>query len=299
MDLAKKIDIHAHVTMWPDTTPVSKRFKQPFLNVENQIRMWDEVNVVHGILLPIVSMEAQMGLMTNEACHYIAQQHPEKFSWFCNIDPRAMNNRPDTDLSYMIEHYKNLGAKGVGEITSNLYADDPMMDNLFYHCAACDMPVIIHIAPEPQGFYGIIDDPGLPRIEKMLKKHPDLKLIGHSASFWSEISVCAPEEREGYPTGPVKEGRIAQLMREYDNLYCDLSAGSGSNAMTRDPQYAVQFLTEFADRVYFGCDLCRTTNVNHTHLSNFLQKLADTGALSQEVYQKICWDNAAKLLGIE
>ncbi len=298
MEFTKKIDIHAHVTMWPDTTPPLKQTGETYLSVENQLKMWDEVNVVHGVLLPIVSTEAQWHIMTNEACHWLATQYPDKFSWFCNVDPRAGENHPGTDLGYILEFYKNLGAKGVGELTSNIYADDPRMDNLFSHCANLDMPVIIHIAPETQGYYGIVDDPGLPRIEKMLKKHPDLKIIGHSASFWCEIGEYTPEERDGYPRGPVKGGRIAKLMREYGNLYCDLSAGSGSNAMTRDPEYAAKFLTEFADRIYFGCDLCRTTNTQHLRLSNFLQELADTGAISQEVYQKICWDNAAKLLGI-
>ena len=91
---------------------------------------------------------------------------------------------------------------------------------------------------------------------------------------------------------------MPKLMREYENLYCDLSAGSGSNAMMRDPDYAASFLTEFADRIYFGCDMCSTTDKYPVEFSNFLQNLADTGAISQDVYQKICWDNAAKLLGL-
>ena len=160
------------------------------------------------------------------------------------------------------------------------------------------MPVLIHIAPKPDGYYGIIDDPGLPRIEKMLKKHPNLKLIGHSAAFWSEIGEYDLAERNRYPKGKVIEGRMPKLMREYENLYCDLSAGSGSNAMMRDPEYAASFLTEFADRIYFGCDICTLDDTYQVEFSNFLQNLADTGAISQEVYRKICWDNAAKLLGL-
>ena len=44
----------------------------------------------------------------------------------------------------MLLYYKQRGAIGVGELTANLPVDDPMLDNLFYHCAECDMPVIIH-----------------------------------------------------------------------------------------------------------------------------------------------------------
>ena len=296
--LAKKIDIHTHVTMWPDTAPRLRQSDQTLMNVENQFKMWDRINVQHGVLLPLVSLEARRVLITPEECHWLVSQHPERFSWFCSIDPRCERNQPDSDLSCLIEHYKNLGAKGVGEITSNLYADDPKMDNMFYHCAALDMPVLIHIAPKPEGYYGIVDDPGLPRIEKMLKKHPNLKLIGHSAAFWSEIGEYDLAKRNSYPKGKVIEGRMPKLMREYENLYCDLSAGSGSNAMMRDPEYTASFLTEFADRIYFGCDICSPNDTYPLEFSNFLQNLADTGAISQDVYRKICWDNTAKLLGL-
>lgn len=297
--LAKKIDIHSHVTMWPNTSPPLRGSGKPLLSVEDQFRMWDEINVQHGVLLPLVSLEARRTLVTPEECHWLSTQYPNRFSWFCSLDPRSERNLETSDFSALIEHYKNLGAKGVGEITSNLYADDPKMDNLFCHCAAYDMPVLFHIAPKPEGYYGIIDDPGLPRIERMLKKHPNLKLIGHSAAFWTEIGEYDLEERNRYPKGKVIEGRMPKLMREYENLYCDLSADSGGNAMMRDPEYAAKFLTEFSDRIYFGCDICTLDDTYQVKFSNFLQNLADTGAISQEVYQKICWDNAAKLLGLD
>ena len=107
-------------------------------------------------------------------------------------------NSPTTDFSYFLEAYKKARGSWVGEITANLYADDPLMDNLFYHCGECDMPVIIHIAPHKYGCYGIIDELGLPRIEKCLKSSK-LKIIGHSQCFWSEIdSKVSSENRSDY-----------------------------------------------------------------------------------------------------
>ena len=84
---------------------------------------------------------------------------------------------------YLINHYKRLGAKGVGEITANMPVDDPLLENLFYHCEACDMPVTIHLAPMNMkyGTYGIMDDLGLPRLEKILEKYPNaIALCGHA-----------------------------------------------------------------------------------------------------------------------
>ncbi len=40
-----------------------------------------------------------------------------------------------------------------------------------------------------------------------------------------------------------------ELLRKYPNLYADLSALSGANAILRDPEYGVKFLDEFQDRL--------------------------------------------------
>ena len=220
--------------------------------------------------------------------------------WFCNVDPRALTNEPTADLKQLLIHYKILGALGVGEVTAQLYADDPKLDNLFSCCEELDMPVLIHIAPKFDGGYGIVDDLGLPRIEKMLKKHPKLKLIGHSQPFWSEISADLTEEqRNDFPTGKVIEGRVVQLMRSYPKLYCDLSAGSGANAMMRDEEFAMKFMAEFSDRILYGCDICDVSNTHPFVFNDWLNKMVVQGKLSIDIYRKIVRENAIKLLKLE
>ena len=60
-----------------------------------------------------------------------------------------------------------------------------------------------------------------------------------------------------YPSYPIKEeGAVPKLFRRYKNLWGDLSAGSGYNALARDVDYAVKFLNEFQDRLCFGTDIC-------------------------------------------
>lgn len=299
MEKIKKIDIHAHVTIYPDIIPKLQVNGQRFLSMDEQIEMYDKLNIERGVLLPIVSPEGQWFQMTNESCYLAAKAHPERFLWFCNVDPRASVNDKESDLSYIIEHYKALGAKGVGELTSNMYADDPKMENLFYHCVACDMPVIIHVSPRPGFNYGIVDEIGLPRIEKELKKFPDLKLIGHSQPFWAEMSSDLTEDmRNDYPMGKVSEGRLPKLMREYGNLYCDISAGSGAYALMRDKENAARFLEEFSDRVLYGCDFCAITNTHQFTLDKFLTDMVTDGYLSEENYKKIVRENAIKLLNL-
>ena len=296
----KKIDIHCHVIVFPEYSPKYHLTGTQILTAEEQIAIHDKTNVGLGVLLPISAPECQWACTSTENCKYIVDKYPDRFTWFCNVDPRAGRFSPDTDLSKYIGHYKELGAKGVGEVTAPLYADSDLMDNFFYHCVQCDMPVLIHVGPHFGGTYGVIDDAGLPRIEKMLKKYPDLKLIGHSAAFWREISEDNDtDDRNGYPKGKVKEGRLPKLMREYGNLYCDLSACSGSNAMMRDPEYAAKFLTEFSDRIYYGSDVCHEAQTFQYDFDNFLTELVNNGMLSRENYEKIICKNAEKLLGIE
>lgn len=295
----KKIDIHSHVTAFPDYVPPRKHDMHRFLNKEEQIEIHDKLNVEMGVLLPIVAPECMWMNMSNEEAKFIVDQCPDRFTWFCNVDPRQGDYNEKTDLEYLVGHYKSLGAKGLGELTTTLYADDPMMDNLFGACERLQMPVLIHIAPQHGNAYGIVDDPGLPRIEKMLKKHQDMKLIGHSMAFWCEIGEYPLEERNLYPKGKVKEGKLAKLLREYGNLCCDLSAGSGSNALMRDPEYAASFIEEFADRIYYGVDACSTTNTFQYTFNDFLTKMVKDGMVSQVNYEKIVRGNAVKLLGLD
>ena len=300
MEKIAKIDIHAHVTAYPDLVPPHIKTGCPFLGEEEQLAVYDRLDIEKGVLLPIVAPEAQWAILPNEPTKMIADAHPDRFLWFCNVDPRMGNNRDSTDFSYLLEHYKRLGAKGMGELTSNLYADDPKMDRLYSCLEDLEMPLTIHIAPGFDGYYGIVDDLGLPRLEKMLKAHPRLKWIGHSQCFWSEISSDNDEAvRHRMPKGKVSPGRLVDFMRTYENLYCDLSANSGKNAMMRDPAFAASFLEEFSDRILYGCDACATINTFMYEFDEFLTSLRESGAIRESTYRKIVRENAIRLLKLD
>ncbi|MCK5804593.1 MAG: amidohydrolase family protein, partial [Lentisphaeria bacterium] len=103
------------------------------------------------------------------------------------------------------------------------------------------------------------------------------------------------EDRGGYPKTPIsREGRIPRLMRQYPNLHGDLSAGSGCNALTRDPEYGPQFLEEFQDRLLFGTDICAPATP--TPLVDYLLEIREQGRISETVFQKVARENAIRLL---
>jgi len=292
----KKIDVHAHAILFQEYEFPAHITMTP----EQLIGVYDAINVEKGVLMPITSPECQTLVMSNGNTCELTHMYPTRFLWFCNVDPRLGQNSPKTDLSEYLLFYKNLGAKGMGELTANLYVDDPLMDNLFHHCEECDMAVTIHIAPEKGGYYGIVDEVGLPRLEKMLNKHPKLKIFGHSQAFWAEISSdCTQESRGIYPTGKIKEGRLAQLLRDHENLYCDMSANSCFNAMTRDPDYTDRFIDEFGDRMMYGIDACLPADPQVKGMSALLDQLVDEGRISEVHYHGICRENAERILKLQ
>ena len=113
------------------------------------------------------------------------------------------------------------------------------------------------------------------------------------------ISAALRDERDrlGYPDYPVfREGRVAYLMRNYPNLWVDLSAGSGANAMLRDMAYAGEFMREFSDRILFGTDIC--FHDQKVRQPEILYTLRDSGSITGEMFENIARLNAYRLLKI-
>lgn len=271
-----------------------------FSTPEELIAMMDRTGVNKGVLLPTVSPECSYQTAATEDVLEICEIYPDRFLPFCNVDPRAGSNSPDADLSFHLHYYKGRGCLGVGEITANLDVGDPLVQNLFRHCERCEMPVIFHMAPKRYGFYGLVDSVGLTGLEASLAAFPRLVFIGHSQPFWAEISGDVTDEnRNTYPAGPVAPGgAVPRLMDAYPNLYCGWDAGSGYNALTRDPEFGLAFMERFSGRILFGTDTCDPLN-DHRHAEYLRTSYAD-GRLSDMAFENISWRTANRLfrLGI-
>ena len=287
MEKIKKIDIHAHVIYFKDYTP------GVFCSPQEQIKYYDELGIEKGVIQPLLNK-------TNQEAIASVREFPERFSWFCNLDSSITGYENNDSIIKKIEFYKNFDVKGVGEFSPNVYFDDERVDNLFSILEDYNLPILFHIDSRSNRPYGIIDEYGLPRLEKMLKKHKNLKFIGHSQPFWSHISKdLDPKNIEIGEDGKVIPGRITELMREYENLYCDISAGSGKEAITRDREHAVSFFTEFSDRIFFGTDFCPAVlEINTKPMINFIDELLASGEICEDVYKKIVRENAIRILKV-
>ncbi len=294
------IDIHAHTTIYPrEMRPLADK---GIGNPEELVQMYDEVGISKGVILSATQPEPRACVQSNEDILQCAALYPDRLIPFCCIDPRLSINSPDTDLAFVINHYKDKGCKGIGEITANLHFDDPRCWNLFHHAEACRMPLTFHVATREGGIYGFIDELGLPRLEKTLQNFPDLVFLAHSQPFWSHISADVNDENwGGYPDGPVVAGgRIPELLKRYPSLHGDLSAGSGYNAVSRDPDFGYAFLTEFQDQLLFGTDCYQLEQMDNLliYLKDFLEDGLTKGKLSQEVFDKVTHKNAERVLGL-
>ena len=298
------IDIHSHV--YKNPLP----YVTPFCSPEELIAKYDEMGVDKAVLLPVVNPEIYLPQAVDEILE-IAAAYPDRFIPYCNIDPRAMTNAPNAPLYKLLDYYKNKGCKGIGEVMPNMELMDPKVQNLFAAAEMVEMPIVFDGSCVKDGDFGLYDDPGLPQLEMTLQRFPKLNIFGHGPVFWAEMfKLETPAERgyiftwngDGDQVGKygskcTEEGVVPKLLRKYENLSCDLSDSSPLLIFSRDMEYTKKFLTEFQDRCYFGTDLCNKY-AEYPHVKFFKKLLAD-GVITQEIYDKITYKNAVRLLNLE
>jgi len=290
------IDCHCHIA---PSKSVTREDGSVYPTPDELLGILDRAGIDRAVILPGVSPEYRVRYVPTEDVLAIAADHPDRFIPFCNLDPRMDRNDATADFSRFLDYYREAGCKGVGELTANLMFDDPLVWNMFEQCQAYAMPVLFHIGPQIGGCYGLVDDLHLPRLEATLRRFPDLILIGHSQPFWSEIGPeVTAETRNAYPEGAVREGgRVPELFERFPNLYADLSANSGFNAVSRDPEFGCAFLERFQDRLLFGTDVA-AADFSERPLPGYLRRLAAEGRLSAQAFEKITWRNADSLFGL-
>lgn len=285
----KKIDLHLHL----QPQPVFREGKLFISDPESMLAHMDGLGIEKGVLMSAGESPAQLG--HNAGNIEICEKYPERFAWMCNLDPIE----PETVYD-RLAGYRAQGAIGVGELMYNRPWDDPFYQVLLAAAQKLDMPVTFHMSPEVGYNYGVVDQPGLPLLEQMLQKYPDLKFLGHSQVFWIEISSDAPRDSKGrnsWGKGQVVPGgRLPELFSKYPNLYGDLSANSAGKAIMRDEAFGLRFLETYADRLFFATDMLNCEQI--LPLGAWLEEKVSQGVLSRECYEKIIRRNAQRVFGI-
>ena len=285
----KKIDLHLHLTPFQ----IPKLGKMNLASAKNMIPHLEELGIEKGVLMS--SAEKGLPFGTNKANKSICDKFPGRYYWMCALKPE----HPEAVYDRLAA-YKKQGAIGVGEVTINRRLDDPFLQALFAAAEKLELPVTCHMSPEVGFSYGVVDEPGLPLLEQVLKAYPKLKLLGHSQTFWIEMSADAPKDKEGrnaWGQGPViPGGRVPELFEKYPNLYGDLSANSAGRAIMRDEEFGLAFLEKYADRLFFATDMVNTDMV--FPLGAWLDEQVSSGKLSRRAYDLICFGNAQRVFGL-
>jgi hypothetical protein len=201
--------------------------------------------------LPLESPEAVSYYITSFEMLKLAKEHPDRFLPFCVMDPRMSTSGRKEGPRNVIRRYVEMGAVGFGEVIPPLPIDDPLQMDVFAACDEFHLPVVLH-----QDNRYCTDTPDLAGLERVVKAYPNATFIGHGPGFWAPISGDATqEEMGGYPKRPVAPGgAVERLMSTYSNLWADLSAGSGHNAITREWEYGQRFLERFSHKLLFATD---------------------------------------------
>jgi predicted TIM-barrel fold metal-dependent hydrolase len=177
----------------------------------------------------------------NDSVVALARAYPKQFIFFANELPDIPETRA------VIEKYLKAGAKGIGEQKYPVECDSAGMQLVAEIARDYQVPVLMHFQYNTYNM-------GIERFHKMLAKFPSVNFIGHAQTFWGNIDRNHRQEVL-YPKGPVTPGGISdRFLSDYPNMYGDLSAGSGLNALQRDEDHARDFLKRHQDRLIYGSD---------------------------------------------
>ena len=234
-------------------------------------------------------------------------RHPGVFVRSVSADPA----RPDADQVFR-EALKG-GAVSFGELKFHLALDSPEMRRVYDIAAEFEVPVMMHIQTFPHFAGELPYNTGYTQFDKMLRAYPRTNFIGHGDLFWAHISADVPTDR-GYPSGPIKAGGLTdRWLSDFPNLYADMSANSGNNALSRDTQFSRGFITRHRSKLIFGSDCscldgkgAGVSQNNNPEAIRLAGKCVARetltllqGLTSPEIFRRITWENGINLFKIK
>jgi len=235
-------------------TPSASEWGGPVVDCHHHLRRDPESNVAH---LDGAGMSNAMVLAREnsaDAMKELEAKYPGRFlGWFASADI----TKPTAEE--LITKAVKQGAIGIGELKSHVEAAGPELKRMYALAAELNVPVLVHFQEVPHTPTEGTFSTGWKNFEAVLKANPRTKFIGHADAFWANVSADYANE-SAYPSGPIKPGGITdKLLSDYANLFGDLAANSGDNALARDPGFTPGFLKRHEDKLIFGSD-CSCTD---------------------------------------
>jgi predicted TIM-barrel fold metal-dependent hydrolase len=278
----------------------------PALDIHFHLRQGLDANMTHMQGCGVTNAVLLARASASEQIKAIQAKYPKRFVWAASADI----TKPDA-VETLTKAVKD-GAQGLGEIKFHVEADGPELRRMYALAAELNAPILVHFQEVPHFEGEGVFSTGFKRFEAMLKAYPKTKFIGHADAFWANISADYANEA-AYPSGPIKPGGITdKLLGDYANLYGDLSANSGNNALSRDSEFTEDFLARHQNKLVFGSDcscqdgkgggVSQANNPAAARLSGKCVARETLTLLKQHakpaVFHKLTWENGSKLFRI-
>ena len=242
------------------------------------------MGVTHTVLLPAGRFfQLEAGASGNSRVQEVARQHPGEYFFFANEVPYL------SDARDVIVGALKAGARGIGEQKFMVDADSRAVEMVAEIAGEFGVPVLLHFQ---FGRYNT----SFERFHTILEKFPKVNFIGHAQTWWANIDAKA-DQAVLYPKGPVTPGGMTdRLLTDYPNMFGDMSAGSGLNAMLRDEDHARGFLARHQDKLLYGSDC--SDSVGAGEKCSGSQMLATIRRLAPDktAERKILFENAKRVL---
>ncbi len=188
-----------------------------------------------------------------------------------------------------IERFLQRGAKVIGEQKFGVECDSPESERIYRLAEKYGVPVLLHFQHATYNF-------GIERFDKVLARFPKVNFIGHAQTFWANIDAAHPDPKILYPKGPVTPGGITdRLLRDFPNMYGDLSAGSGLGSLTRDEAQTRAFLDRHQDKLMFGSDCPDAVGSGKECTGAQILDAVRRLAGSKQIERKILFENAKRV----
>jgi len=230
-----------------------------------------------------VSNGLQAQCLGNEPCRQFARAHAKAFRF-------AANEVPDVDgATKEIERYLKLGGMLIAEQKFGVDCDSREMQNIYALAQDHRVPVLMHWQFQMYNY-------AFERFGKMLEKYPRVNFLGHAQTWWANIDKNNTDQTVMYPKGPVNPGGLTdRYLADYPNMFGDLSAGSGLNALTRDEAFGRDFIARHQDKLIYGSDC--SDHVGSGSACQGAQTIAAIRRLSpsKAVERKLLYGNAKKM----
>ena len=227
---------------------------------------------------------------------------------------RSVSTDPaQADAAAVIRKAIQGGAVSVGEMKYHVALDSPQMRRVYDVCAEMRVPVMMHIQNFPHFAGELPYNTGYPQFDKVLQAYPKTNFIGHGDLFWAHISADVPTDR-GYPSGPIKPGGLTdRFLSDFPNLFADMSANSGNNALSRDTEFSRSFIVRHRSKLIFGSDCACAdghgagiSQGNNPEASRLAGKCVARetltvlkGLTTQEVFRQITWENGCRMFKVQ